>query len=80
MLQLESFLLQLRSEDCPISMLLPMKATRQLRKGLHKVTRRKRRGKKYDISSYAVVFAVGLGLVGAGLLLGWTLGWLLPSF
>jgi len=26
----------------------------------------------------AVAFAVGVGLVGAGLLLGWTLGWLLP--
>lgn len=28
------------------------------------------------IGDYAVAFAVGLGLVGAGLLLGWTIGWM----
>lgn len=28
------------------------------------------------IGKYAVAFAVGLGLVGAGLLLGWTVGWM----
>ncbi|KAI3867329.1 hypothetical protein MKW98_001763 [Papaver atlanticum] len=33
----------------------------------------------YDIiTKNAVAFAVGLGLVSAGLLLGWTIGWLLP--
>nr|GEV30684.1 alanine--tRNA ligase [Tanacetum cinerariifolium] len=31
---------------------------------------------KPDIGKYAVAFAVGLGLVGAGLLLGWTVGWM----
>ncbi|KVH89004.1 hypothetical protein Ccrd_009001 [Cynara cardunculus var. scolymus] len=31
---------------------------------------------KHDIGTYAVAFAVGLGLVGAGLLLGWTVGWM----
>ncbi|KAJ0779446.1 hypothetical protein HanPI659440_Chr06g0226611 [Helianthus annuus] len=31
---------------------------------------------KHDIGKYAVAFAVGLGLVGAGLLLGWTVGWM----
>ncbi|XP_076888533.1 uncharacterized protein LOC143538987 isoform X1 [Bidens hawaiensis] len=31
---------------------------------------------KHDIGKYAVAFAVGLGLVGAGLLLGWTIGWM----
>ncbi|XP_076890824.1 uncharacterized protein LOC143542033 [Bidens hawaiensis] len=32
--------------------------------------------RKHDIGKYAVAFAVGLGLVGAGLLLGWTVGWM----
>lgn len=31
---------------------------------------------KHDVGKYAVVFAVGLGLVGAGLLLGWTVGFM----
>lgn len=31
----------------------------------------------HDIGRYAVVFVVGLGIVGAGLLLGWTVGWML---
>ncbi|XP_076898681.1 uncharacterized protein LOC143552311 [Bidens hawaiensis] len=31
---------------------------------------------KHDLGMYAVAFAVGLGLVGAGLLLGWTVGWM----
>ena len=30
------------------------------------------------VNRYAVAFALGLGLTGAGLLLGWTLGWLFP--
>ncbi|KVH97318.1 uncharacterized protein LOC112523291 [Cynara cardunculus var. scolymus] len=32
---------------------------------------------EHDIGKYAVVFLMGLGLVGAGLLLGWTVGWML---
>ncbi|KAI7727572.1 hypothetical protein M8C21_002016 [Ambrosia artemisiifolia] len=30
-----------------------------------------------NLGKYAVVFVVGLGIVGAGLLLGWTVGWML---
>lgn len=33
---------------------------------------------KHDMSKYVFAFAWGLGLVGAGLLLGWTVGWMLP--
>lgn len=34
---------------------------------------------KNDVSiTYDVAFALGLSLVGAGLLLGWTVGWMLP--
>nr|XP_043618631.1 uncharacterized protein LOC122590493 [Erigeron canadensis] len=31
---------------------------------------------KHDVGKYAVALAVGLGLVGAGLFLGWTVGWM----
>lgn len=40
----------------------------------------KRRRPRYDVGRYAIVFALGLGLVGAGLLLGWTIGWMLPTW
>jgi hypothetical protein len=39
-----------------------------------KSKRQKKGGGFFD----ALLFAFGLGLAGAGLLLGWTLGWLLP--
>ncbi|KAK9093932.1 hypothetical protein Scep_025401 [Stephania cephalantha] len=87
-LQLESLCLQLKNKDQPISSLFPVllpwmpyKAG-QWKKSKHKPKKDKRAGgrSRYDISKYAVIFAVGLGLAGAGLLLGWTMGWLLPMF
>lgn len=33
---------------------------------------------KYEISKLVVAVAVGLSLATAGLLLGWTMGWLFP--
>ncbi|GER37314.1 phospho-N-acetylmuramoyl-pentapeptide-transferase [Striga asiatica] len=47
-----------------------------------KCSNRKRAKKARDVldaGKYAIVFALGLGLVGAGLLLGWTIGWMLPT-
>ncbi|KAL1541230.1 hypothetical protein AAHA92_25479 [Salvia divinorum] len=41
---------------------------------------RPRHRARYDVSKYAIVFALGLGLVGAGLLLGWSIGWMLPTW
>lgn len=35
---------------------------------------------QYEASKYAVVFAIGLGLAGAGFLLGWTIAWMFPSW
>jgi len=35
---------------------------------------------RHDITKFAVAFALGLSLVGAGLLVGWTVGWMLPPF
>ncbi|KAK3123352.1 hypothetical protein QOZ80_8AG0629180 [Eleusine coracana subsp. coracana] len=40
-----------------------------------KGSRQKKGGTFFDV----ILFAVGLGLAGAGFLLGWTLGWLLPK-
>ncbi|XP_019054551.1 PREDICTED: uncharacterized protein LOC104604754 isoform X2 [Nelumbo nucifera] len=86
LLQLEALCVQLKNKDQPISTLFPMilpwmpcKA-RQLRKGQHKAAKRNRGSSKHDICRYAFAFAVGLSLAGAGLFLGWTMGWLLPTF
>ncbi|XP_012083189.1 uncharacterized protein LOC105642829 isoform X2 [Jatropha curcas] len=87
LLQLESLYYQVKNSDQPVSTLFPValpwmpRKGRKLRKGLQKTTRGKR-GKhgrqSHDISKYAIAFALGLSLVGAGLLLGWTVGWMLP--
>jgi len=45
-----------------------------------KAKRRKRSSEENDIGKYCVAFAVGFTLVGAGLILGWTVGWLFPAF
>ncbi|GMY06850.1 dmx-like protein 1 [Fagus crenata] len=80
-------LLQLETKS--ISSLFPMVLPQISYKGRkhwqssRKATKGKRvkRGKpRYDITKYAVAFALGLSLVGGGLLLGWTVGWMLPPF
>lgn len=87
LLQLENLLLQLKMKDHhqKISMLLPGLPrvplnAKKLRRGVHKVMRRKGNHQKCGFCKQAVVFIVGLSLAGAGLLLGWTMGWLLPTF
>ncbi|KAJ8529304.1 hypothetical protein K7X08_036139 [Anisodus acutangulus] len=87
LLQLENFYFQLKNnKNQPISAILPVmlpwvpQKTKRPRKKPARVKRAKRARSKYDLSKYAVVFALGLGLVGAGLLLGWTVGWMLPTF
>lgn len=87
LLQLETLYHQVKNGDQPMSTLFPValpwmpRKGRKLRKSWQKSTRVKR-GKRgcpsHDISKYAVAFALGLSLVGAGLLLGWTVGWMLP--
>lgn len=73
MLQLENLWLQLRIKEHQISELfpalpwMPLKGTKS--KG--------KKQKKCRLCKY-VTCVIGLGLAGAGLLLGWTLGWLLP--
>ncbi|KAJ3709378.1 hypothetical protein LUZ61_013083 [Rhynchospora tenuis] len=76
MLQLENLCLQLRIRDhhVPFSSKLwsppptpPHNKPGKIPKG------------KNSICRYVVLVAVGWGLAGAGVLLGWTLGWLLPK-
>lgn len=87
LLQLENFYFQIKNnKKQQISAILPVmlphlpQKTKRLLKKSARVKRAKRGRPKYDLSRYAVVFALGLGLVGAGLLLGWTVGWMLPTF
>lgn len=75
LLQIENFCLQLNNKDClPWS---PYKG-RPMKKGQRRAGKRSGRP-RYEISKGAVAFALGLGLAGAGLLLGWTMGWLFPT-
>ncbi|CAI9101103.1 OLC1v1038357C1 [Oldenlandia corymbosa var. corymbosa] len=92
LLQLENLCYQIRNNKTePFSSLFPivspwmmLQKPRRLRKNRQKGTIGKcgsKKGRsKPDICKYAVVFALGLSLVGAGLLLGWTVGWMLPTF
>lgn len=85
LLQLESLYYQIKNKENPISTIFPVtlpwtpyKARKQ-RKNWQKGRRGKQARPRYEISKYAVAFALGLSLVGAGLLLGWTIGWMLPT-
>ncbi|KAK6141087.1 hypothetical protein DH2020_025168 [Rehmannia glutinosa] len=84
LLQLENMYFQFQNSksesvctaDVPVMSTL---GTRKTRKGWRNRKRGKRARPRCDIGKYAIVFALGLGLVGAGLLLGWTIGWMLPT-
>ncbi|KAL6291680.1 hypothetical protein ACE6H2_009190 [Prunus campanulata] len=84
LLQLENLCLQRNSKKEPISGLFPAcfpwspYKGRHMKKGQHRAGKRSGRP-RHEISRGAVAFALGLGLAGAGLLLGWTMGWLFPT-
>ncbi|XP_021893034.1 uncharacterized protein LOC110810993 isoform X2 [Carica papaya] len=87
LLQLEALYHQIKNNDQPIPSLFPTAfpwmpcKVRKLQKGWQKskkAKRAKRSRPSPDVTKYAVAFALGLSLVGAGLLLGWTVGWMLP--
>ncbi|KAG5231482.1 hypothetical protein OIU76_005666 [Salix suchowensis] len=87
LLQLETLCYQMKNSDQPMSNLFPVvlpwipRKGRKLRKSWQKSSKGKqgkRSHPKHDIGTYVVAFALGLSLVGAGLLLGWTVGWMLP--
>lgn len=87
LLQLETLCIQIKNNDQPGSAVVPVvlpwmpfkgrKLRRNWRKG-PKGKRGRRAEPRHDITKYAVAFALGFSLVGAGLLLGWTVGWMLP--
>lgn len=89
LLQLETLYVQIKNKDQTGSTVLPVVLPWMSSKGrkLHKSWRKGPKGKQsrranpgHDITKYAVAFALGFSLVSAGLLLGWTVGWMLPSF
>lgn len=74
-LQLENLSLQLKLSEDQISTLVPLLPCMPLQGLLSagdKKGRRKRN--KCNIGRFTVAFSVGLGLLGIGLLLGWTIG------
>ncbi|KAI4355257.1 hypothetical protein L6164_004046 [Bauhinia variegata] len=87
LLQLESLYIQIKNNDKPISTLFPVELPwmsyegSKPRKRKHNFLEAKQERQgilRNDITTYAVALALGLSLVGAGLLLGWTVGWMLP--
>ncbi|KAE8721495.1 hypothetical protein F3Y22_tig00015910pilonHSYRG00066 [Hibiscus syriacus] len=80
-LQLEALYVQIKNNEQPLVLPCTPYKSQKMQKGWQK-TGKERRGKRGrprpDITRYAVALALGLGLVGAGLLLGWTVGWMLP--
>lgn len=92
LLQLENMYFQLKNNKIlsaaspvvsPWSRTSPRK--RKMEKGWMKSGSGRNRGRKsrsprFDAGKYAVALALGLGLVGAGLLLGWNIGWMLPTW
>uniref|UniRef100_A0ACD5Y2P5 Uncharacterized protein n=1 Tax=Avena sativa TaxID=4498 RepID=A0ACD5Y2P5_AVESA len=85
MLQLENICLQLRLKENQIAAMFPELPWGMMKEKAAPEEERKDRAKKKGRRQNkeggfrkAIMFAVGVGIVGAGLLLGWTLGWLLP--
>ncbi|RDX68541.1 hypothetical protein CR513_52451, partial [Mucuna pruriens] len=84
MLQLENLCLQLRNKNQSLLNLFPASLPwapcrgMLLKKSLNRAGKRKNSKRRCGITKCAVAFAVGLGLAGAGLLLGWTMGWMFP--
>ncbi|PIN21423.1 hypothetical protein CDL12_05896 [Handroanthus impetiginosus] len=80
MLQLETLCLHLRSKH-QLSSFTPSILLNKgviLRKNRRRPAKKKLRKERCDISKCAIAFAIGLSLAGAGLLVGWTIGWLFP--
>lgn len=85
MLQLENICLQLRLKENQITAMFPELPWGMIKEKAapeeERKDRSKKRGRRQNKEGgfrKAIMFAVGVGIVGAGLLLGWTLGWLLP--
>lgn len=84
LLQLQNICLQLRNKDQPttglFSDVLPWVPCKDRQFNQPRNRRKKRDRDHREFTMYDIAFAVGLGLAGASLLLGWTTGWLVPIF
>ncbi|KAF1871869.1 hypothetical protein Lal_00020664 [Lupinus albus] len=77
-MQLENLCLQLRNKNQPLLNFLPYRGM-QLKRSRGRAEKRKgSKSRRCGIGKCAIAFVVGLGLAGAGLLLGWTMGWMFP--
>ncbi|XP_024007846.1 uncharacterized protein LOC18994658 isoform X2 [Eutrema salsugineum] len=78
LLEMEAFYLQMKKKDAEEEQ--EQEQEQEQIKGMN-LKKRKQRGKKKkvgEIGRYIMAFALGFSLIGAGLLLGWTVGWLFP--
>ncbi|MED6194455.1 hypothetical protein PIB30_028753 [Stylosanthes scabra] len=77
LLELENLQIQLNNnnKDQQISGLFPAPASFECGE---KQLKRRHKPNNDITTTYAVAFALGLSLVGAGLILGWSVGWMLP--
>ncbi|XP_073024445.1 LOW QUALITY PROTEIN: uncharacterized protein [Primulina eburnea] len=90
LLQLENMYFQFKNNKSdpdstvfPITMPWISRTTGKVMKSEQKyATRKQKRSCRhpFDVNKYAVILALGMGLVGAGFILGWTIGWLLPAW
>ncbi|XP_031503620.1 uncharacterized protein LOC116266528 isoform X2 [Nymphaea colorata] len=87
LLQLESIYLQIECKNTMVpwdqlSALFPWLATRDEQSGETGSSKKRKRSSEssYDVGRLAFAVAIGMSLAGAGLFLGWTLGWLLSTF
>ncbi|KAL7232991.1 hypothetical protein ACSBR1_016778 [Camellia fascicularis] len=90
LLEFENLFFQIKNNNQPTSTLFPVvlpwmmpNKSWKLPKRCQKPAKGKRgkRGRpRCGISKFAVAFTVSLSLVGVGLILGWTVGWMLPTF
>lgn len=87
LLQLETLYFQANSKDQLVSTLFPTalpskscngRKTRKRKQNFGGDSQEMQDQAKTDVTTYAVAFALGLSLVGAGILLGWTVGWMSP--
>lgn len=90
LLQLENIYFHISNSNQPLSSLFPVdlpfaqNKSKKLPKNRPNPAKAKKRGKRargpeQDFGKFAVAFALGLGLVGAGLFLGWTVAWMFPG-
>ncbi|XP_038875629.1 uncharacterized protein LOC120068032 isoform X2 [Benincasa hispida] len=79
LLQLQNLCLQLRNKD-HFSDVLPWVPCKDRQFNQPRNRRKKRDRDHHKFTMYDIAFAVGLGLAGATLLIGWTTGWLVPMF